>query len=62
MTVVCRLAIDSQSLHIWTNSFNQHALDEDERIIDYLNDFRDKHLIYTKQLDAGTYYLKAKRA
>ena len=26
MTVVCRLAIDSQSPQIWTNSFNQHAL------------------------------------
>ena len=26
MTAVCRLAIDSQSPQIWTNSFNQHAL------------------------------------
>ena len=25
-TVVCRLATDSQSPQIWTNSFNQHAL------------------------------------
>ncbi|WP_407398495.1 hypothetical protein [Anaerovibrio sp.] len=37
-------------------------LDEDERLIDYLNDFRDNHLIYSKALNAGTYYLKVKRA
>lgn len=46
-----------------SKNFSVHfqLLDEDERIIDYLS-FSDNHVIYTKSLSAGTYYLKAKRS
>ena len=36
-------------------------LDEDERVIGYLNSFNDNRIIYTTALNAGTYYLRAKR-
>lgn len=37
-------------------------LDEDERVIDYVSGFSDNHIVYTKALDAGIYYLRAKRS
>lgn len=37
-------------------------LDEDERILDYLSNFYDNHFQISKQLDAGVYYIKAKRS
>lgn len=37
-------------------------LDEDERVIGYLDGFSDNRIIYKTTLDAGVYYLRAKRS
>lgn len=40
---------------------NFELLDEDERVIDYMSSFYDNHIEKDITLNAGTYYLRAKR-